>query len=291
VAQGTVIKAYSSYYYVQAGDTVTMCTLRGRFKKERFSLFVGDIVEFVPAAGGKGVIETILPRQTLLKRPAVANVNQVVITFAAARPDFNAALLNRFLVLAEMSQLETVIVINKMDLADTEMIEPIADLYRRIGYTVILVSTRTGLGIPELSQILHQRITVFSGPSGAGKSSILNAVEPGLSLVTGVLSEKIGRGKHTTRHAQLLPLPGGGFVVDTPGLSFTEFTDLKEMELMHCFPEISEMASACRFNTCLHYKEPQCAVKQAVLDGKIAEDRYASYIEILDEIKTNKRGF
>jgi len=291
MAQGTVIKAFSSYYYVQADNKVVMCTLRGRFKKERFSLFVGDVVEYVPGPAGKGVIETILPRRSLLKRPTVANVNQVMVTFAAARPDLSTVLLDRFLVLAEISQLEPVIVINKMDLADKKKIEDIAALYRKIGYQVILISTLTGMGLQELSALLHHRITVFSGPSGAGKSSILNAIEPGLSLVTGVISEKIGRGKHTTRHAQLLPLAGGGFVVDTPGLGFTEFTDINEMDLMHCFPEISAMASACRFSSCLHYKEPQCAVKQAILAGEIAEDRYVSYLAILEELKTNKKGF
>lgn len=291
MAQGTVIKAFSSYYYVQADSKVTMCTLRGRFKKERFSLFVGDVVEYEPGIAGKGVIETILPRQSLLKRPTVANVNQVVITFAAARPDFSAILLDRFLVLAEMSHLEPVIVINKMDLADREKIEEMAAIYRKIGYQVILVSTINGMGIPELSALLHRRITVFSGPSGAGKSSILNVIEPGLSLVTGVISDKIGRGKHTTRHAQLLPLAGGGFVVDTPGLGFTEFNDIEEVELMHCFPEISAMAASCRFSSCMHYKEPQCAVKQAVLTGEIAEGRYGSYLAILEELKTNKKGF
>lgn len=291
MAQGTVVKAFSSYYYVQTDNKVTMCTLRGRFKKERFSLFVGDVVEFVPGTAGKGVIETILPRRTLLKRPTVANVDQVVITFAAARPDLNTALLDRFLVLAEMSQLRPVIVINKMDLADRDKIDSILELYRKIGYQVIPVSTFTGLGIQDLASILCHRITVFSGPSGAGKSSILNAVEPGLSLVTGVISEKIGRGRHTTRHAQLLPLSGGGFVVDTPGLGFTEFTDLNEMELMHCFPEISALTSNCRFSSCLHYKEPQCAVKQAVAAGEIAEERYGTYLSILEEIKANKKGF
>ena len=291
MVQGTVIKAYSSYYYVQTGNKVTMCTLRGRFKKERFSLLVGDTVDYVSSVVGKGVIETILPRRTMLRRPMVANVDQVAITFAATRPDISTILLDRFLVLTEISQLAPAILINKMDLADVEQINALATIYRRIGYQVILLSVRTGSGLQELRELLQDRITVFSGPSGVGKSTILNAVEPGLSLVTGDISDKIGRGKHTTRHAQLLALTGGGFVVDTPGLGFTEFADIEDPELMHCFPEIAAVAVNCRFSTCLHRKEPQCAVKQAVAEGVITGERYVSYLDILTELTTNKKGF
>jgi len=291
MVQGTVIKAYNSYYYVQTGNKVTMCTLRGRFKKERFSLLVGDTVEYVSGVAGKGVIETILPRRTMLRRPMVANVDQVALTFAAARPNISTILLDRFLVLAEISQLAAAIIINKMDLVDGEQINALATIYRRIGYQVILLSVRIGSGLQELHELLQDRITVFSGPSGVGKSTILNAVEPGLSLVTGAISDKIGRGKHTTRHAQLLALTGGGFVVDTPGLGFTEFADIEDPELMHCFPEIAVVAVNCRFSTCLHRKEPQCAVKQAVADGVITGERYASYLDILAELTTNKKGF
>jgi ribosome biogenesis GTPase / thiamine phosphate phosphatase len=289
--QGTVIKAYSNYYYVQTDSQVTMCTLRGRFKKERFSLLVGDRVDYVGEAAGKGVIEAILPRRSMLRRPMVANVDQVALTFAAARPDISPILLDRFLVLAEISQLTPTIIINKMDLAAVEPITALATIYRRIGYQVILLSVRTGSGLKELHELLQDRITVFSGPSGVGKSTILNAVEPGLSLVTGDISAKIGRGKHTTRHAQLLALTGGGFVVDTPGLGFTEFADIEDPQLMHCFPEIAAMAVNCRFSSFLHRKEPQCAVKQAVAEGLITPERYASYLAILAELTTNKKGF
>lgn len=289
--RGVVIKAYNSYYYVQTDNKVTMCTLRGRFKKERYSLLVGDEVEYEPSGQQKGVIEKILPRRSMLKRPMVANVDQVILTFAAVNPDLNPVLVDRFLVLAELSNLDIVICINKIELANIDEIQPTIDLYRQIGYYVIPISAKAGLGIEEFSNILYNKITVFAGPSGVGKSTILNALEPGLELITGEVSDKIGRGKHTTRFAQLLPLSGGGFVVDTPGFSATDFSDIQESQLMGCFPEISRLVSDCKYNTCLHYKEPQCAVKQAVTERRISERRYNSYIEILEDIRQNKKGF
>lgn len=289
--RGNVIKAYNSYYYVQTNTKVTMCTLRGRFKKERFSLLVGDEVEYSITGGDKGVIETILPRSTLLRRPPVANVSQVVLTFAAVNPDINPTLVDRFLVLTELSKLKAILCINKIDLADTAEIMPIIGLYQQIGYEVIPLSAKHGLGVAELRAKLNDQITVFAGPSGAGKSTILNTLDDNLQLVTGEVSEKIGRGKHTTRFAQLLALPGGGFVVDTPGFSFTEFENVAETELATCFREFGHYADHCKFASCLHAREPQCGVKEAVAAGQIATQRYESYIELLTEIRENKRGF
>lgn len=288
---GVIIKTYNSFYYVKTNDKITMCTLRGRFKKERFLLLVGDEVEYDITENGKGIIEKILPRRNMLQRPMIANIDQVIITFAAVNPNMNTVLVDRFLVLAEMSNLDVVLCINKIDLADSEELKPIVALYRSIGYPVVTVSAKMDVGIKEILSILSGKISVFAGPSGAGKSTILNSIEEGLRLVTGAVSEKIGRGKHTTRFAELLPLAGGGFVVDTPGFSFTEFDTMKKNELMHYFPEISAAAHECKFNTCLHLKEPQCAVKQLVTEGRISEWRYHSYIEILKEIQEKKKGF
>jgi ribosome biogenesis GTPase len=291
VQHGVILKTYNSFYYVKTNDKVIMCTLRGRFKKERFSLLVGDEVEYDTTENDKGIIEKILPRRSMLKRPMIANIDQVIVTFAAVNPNINAVLVDRFLVLAEMSDLDIIICINKTDLADMQELEPLLALYRSIGYTVISLSAKMGIGIRELRNALSDKISVFAGPSGAGKSTILNTIEEGLTLVTGEVSEKIGRGKHTTRFAELLPLTTGGFVVDTPGFSFTEFDDVKKNDLMYYFPEIAEIVQECKFNTCLHVKEPQCAIKQAVLEGRINEQRYNSYIEILSEIQEKKKGF
>lgn len=288
---GVIIKTYNSFYYVQTADQVVACKLRGRFKKERFSLLVGDQVEYELSGVGAGVIEKIMPRRSMLRRPMIANIDQVILTFAAVNPNINRDLVDRFLVLAEMSDLDIVLCINKVDLADTNELENIVEHYRNIGYKVITLSAKAGIGVHELRDKLYGKISVFAGPSGAGKSTILNNVETGLTLVTGEVSAKIGRGKHTTRFAELLPLSGGGFVVDTPGFSLTEFSDMTPTELMHCFPEISELVSGCKFSTCIHSREPQCAVKQAVLEGRIQEQRYQSYLEILGEIIENKKGF
>lgn len=289
--RGVITKAYNSFYYVQTDNKVTMCTLRGRFKKERFTLFVGDEVEYESTGQQNGIIEHIVPRRSMLKRPMVANVDQVILTFAASNPDVNPVLIDRFLVIAESSSLDIVLCINKIDLANIDEITPIIELYRQIGYRVISISAKSSTGIDKLKNELYGRISVFAGPSGVGKSTILNTLEPGLELNTGKVSEKIGRGKHTTRFAELLPISGGGFVVDTPGFSFTDFTDIPPTELMYYFREIEELAPQCKFSSCLHNKEPQCAVKQAVSDGSINEQRYTSYQEILQEIQQNKKGF
>ncbi|HWR40489.1 MAG TPA: ribosome small subunit-dependent GTPase A [Patescibacteria group bacterium] len=290
---GVVVKAYNGYYYVRSDDEKTMvsCSLRGRFKKERFSLLVGDEVRYSLLGSEKGVIEEILPRRTMLSRPMVANVDQVILNFAAANPDINPVLVDRFLIIAELSELEIILCINKVDLADQAALAVLIERYSSIGYPVLSLSAKNGIGIEDLRARLQDRITVFAGPSGTGKSTLLNAIEPGLSLATGQVSEKIGRGRHTTRFAELMPLAQGGYVVDTPGFSLTEFVDIDERGLMYCFRDLVPWIPQCRFNSCIHYKEPQCAVKEAVREGKIHPERYESYLAVLTELKENKKGF
>lgn len=288
---GVVIKALNSYYYVQNNEKVVVCKIRGRFKKERFSLCVGDQVEYILLDDGKGVIENILPRHSLLKRPLVANVDQVIITFAAKSPDINPVLLDRFLVLAEHSSLKVLICINKCDLADGEYLTSLVRLYTDIGYDVLQVSAKHHIGIDTLKTALSNKVSVFAGPSGVGKSTLLNALDSKLNLITGCISDKIRRGKHTTRVAELLPFCEGGFVVDTPGFSFTEFSYIDKFELGYYFPEFEQSRDSCKFNTCLHEKEPQCGIKAAVDAGIITEARYNSYVTILSEIKSIKKEF
>ena len=288
---GVVIKATSGFYFVQCGAQVISCKLRGRMKQIRYSVCVGDRVLFSATNEESGIIEEILPRDSFLKRPEVANVNQAILTFAATRPLVDFGLLDRFLVLAEVSEIPAVICINKIELTDPEELTPFLSVYERMGYPVLLVSAKTGLGIVKLQQILYEKVSVFAGPSGVGKSSLLNSFESGLSLVTGELSLKIGRGRHTTRCAELLPLSGGGYVVDTPGFSFTEFLELTPDDLRFQYREFREKLPNCHFSSCLHYKEPQCAVKQAVTAGEIAPWRYESYIELLKEIQETKGRF
>ena len=287
-----VIKMYNGFYYLQVAgqEELLSCRLRGRIKRNKGAVVTGDYVEYQMLEDGTGVIESCLPRRTLLKRPAVANIDQVLITFAARQPDLNQLLLNRFLVLAEWSGIpEIVICINKCDLLE-EKADFLQD-YVQAGYKLLMVSAQEGKGIQELKNLLAGRVTVFAGPSGVGKSSLLNAVDSNLELATGKISDKIKRGKHTTRAACLLPLPGGGTVVDTPGFSAAELENIDKAQLAHYFPEFRPYIEKCYYNTCTHSHEPDCAVKEAVAAGAICQARYEAYLNILQTINERKKAY
>lgn len=287
-----VIKMYNGFYYLQVAgqEELLSCRLRGRIKRNKGAVVTGDYVEYQMLEDGTGVIESCLPRRTLLKRPAVANIDQVLITFAARQPDLNQLLLNRFLVLAEWSGIpEIVICINKCDLLE-EKADFLQD-YVQAGYKLLMVSAQEGLGIQELKNLLAGRVTVFAGPSGVGKSSLLNAVDSNLELATGKISDKIKRGKHTTRAACLLPLPEGGTVVDTPGFSAAELENIDKAQLAHYFPEFRPYIEKCYYNTCTHSHEPDCAVKEAVAAGAICQARYEAYLNILQTINERKKAY
>ena len=287
-----VIKMYNGFYYLQVAgqEELLSCRLRGRIKRNKGAVVTGDYVEYQMLEDGTGVIESCLPRRTLLKRPAVANIDQVLITFAARQPDLNQLLLNRFLVLAEWSGIpEIVICINKCDLLE-EKADFLQD-YVQAGYKLLMVSAQEGQGIQELKNLLAGRVTVFAGPSGVGKSSLLNAVDSNLELATGKISDKIKRGKHTTRAACLLPLPEGGTVVDTPGFSAAELENIDKAQLAHYFPEFRPYIEKCYYNTCTHSHEPNCAVKEAVEAGAICQARYEAYLNILQTINERKKAY
>lgn len=287
-----VIKMYNGFYYLQVAgqEELLSCRLRGRIKRNKGAVVTGDYVEYQMLEDGTGVIERCLPRRTLLKRPAVANIDQVLITFAARQPDLNQLLLNRFLVLAEWSGIpEIVICINKCDLLE-EKADFLQD-YVQAGYKLLMVSAQEGQGIQELKNLLTGRVTVFAGPSGVGKSSLLNAVDSNLELATGKISDKIKRGKHTTRATCLLPLPEGGTVVDTPGFSAAELENIDKAQLAHYFPEFRPYIEKCYYNTCTHSHEPDCAVKEAVAAGAICQARYEAYLNILQTINERKKAY
>lgn len=287
-----VIKMYNGFYYLQVAgqEELLSCRLRGRIKRNKGAVVTGDYVEYQMLEDGTGVIESCLPRRTLLKRPAVANIDQVLITFAARQPDLNQLLLNRFLVLAEWSGIpEIVICINKCDLLE-EKADFLQD-YVQAGYKLLMVSAQEGQGIQELKNLLTGRVTVFAGPSGVGKSSLLNAVDSNLELATGKISDKIKRGKHTTRAACLLPLSEGGTVVDTPGFSAAELENIDKAQLAHYFPEFRPYIEKCYYNTCTHSHEPDCAVKEAVEAGAICQARYEAYLNILQTINERKKAY
>ncbi len=283
---GIVIKAYSSFYYVKDEEgELFECKLRGRFKKERKNAIPGDQVVFEDLGANSGIIEEIKPRKTLLTRPAVANVEQVIITFAAKNPDFHYKLLDQFLIMAEASELHTVICLNKVDFVDIDEAHEMLKIYKEIGYQIFYCSAKTGYGMDELKNLLKDRISVFAGASGVGKSALLNIVQPGLKLQTGELSEKIQRGTHTTRHVELLPLDQGGMVADSPGFSFFDMEFLTPEELPYLFPEMVSYIGQCRYQNCTHDHEPKCAIIKMVEEGKINKNRYENYLTFLKEIQ------
>jgi ribosome biogenesis GTPase len=282
---GRIVKNYNGYYYVDCGGTLWPCKLRGRLKKERFSLLTGDLVEIaLPAGTGEGSIEAILARKNHLDKPAVANVDQIALVFAVRDPEFNSKILDRFLLFAEQPAVPVIICLSKTDLLPGSV--DMLAAYGQLGYPIIPVSIIDHTGIERLRQLLAGKVTVFAGLSGAGKSSLLNALAPDLFLATGAVSGKIGRGRHTTRFSQLLPACGG-HIIDTPGFTLVETAGLTAGEIAAAFREFVPYRTDCRFATCTHVAEPGCAVKSAVAAGGISAARYGSYRELLQEAQAH----
>lgn len=288
--EGKIIKALSGFYYVLSEGQVTQCRGRGVFRKNKITPLVGDEVVFQAENETDGYILEVKERKNELVRPPIANVDQAILVFSSVEPDFSTALLDRFLVLVEYNQIEPIICITKMDLATKEEVskmEQFRDHYKEVGYPVLLTSSETEEGIEKLIPYMNGKISVFAGQSGVGKSSLLNAIRPDLELKTNEISSHLGRGKHTTRHVELISI-GDGFVADTPGFSSLEFTDLEVEDLNYCFPEMEKASENCKFRACQHLAEPKCAVKEAVEQGTIPLYRYEHYKEFAQEIKDRK---
>ncbi len=282
MAEGKIIKALSGFYYVLDNNKVIQCRGRGVFRKNKVTPLVGDYVEFQAENVTDGYILKVFDRKNELVRPPIANVDQAILVFSALEPDFSTALLDRFLVLVESKDIEPIICITKMDLLTSEQvskIEKYAKQYRSFGYEVLETSSKTEQGLKELTPYLKDKISVFAGQSGVGKSSLLNALKPELDLKTAMISSHLGRGKHTTRHVELIDIKNG-LVADTPGFSSLEFSELEVEELPHCFPEMIKVSEECKFRGCLHINEPKCAVKKAVTSGEIPTYRYDHYLSI-----------
>ncbi|GAA3407046.1 ribosome small subunit-dependent GTPase A [Paenibacillus hodogayensis] len=303
--EGVIVKALSGYYYVMPAENdaqeTVQCRARGIFKKRGISPLVGDRVVYGITENGEGTVDEIKPRTTELIRPPVANVDLAVLAFSLVEPALNLQLLDKFLVHTENAGLETIICLTKSDLLDDggaeeerrEQPEPdeVKRVYEKIGYTVIVTSASTRDGIEEVRTRLAGRTSVFSGQSGVGKSSLLNALVPGLDLDTNAISLKLGRGKHTTRHVELIAVDGGGLVADTPGFSQLDFVQLEAEELSACFAEMKRLSAGCKFRGCLHQHEPGCQVLAALESGEIAASRYKHYLVFLQEIKDRKRRY
>ncbi len=285
--QGRVLKNYNGYYYVQVGEVIYTCKVKGKMKQNRFSLATGDLVSLEMGAKEEGMIKKVLPRKNFLLRPTMANVDLLVVTFASVSPDFSFLLADKLLALAELARIPALLVINKSDLAPAGLVERIKNVYEPIGYEVHAISALKNEGIEELRERLRKKICVFGGPSGVGKSSTINAIDSQVALRTGEVSEKIGRGKHTTRYAQLLPFDEG-YIADTPGFGNLLLEGMEEKNLLQCFREFAAYEQSCKFSPCTHTHEPICGVKEAVAAGRIAESRYESYLAIKQELKELK---
>lgn len=288
--EGLIVKGIGGFYYVDTGSEIIEAKGRGIFKKDGITLAVGDRVELeiIDEAEKKGVINSIYPRKNQFIRPPIVNVDTFVVVFAASKPKPNLVLVDKFLVMAEMHGVEAIICINKRDLVSPEILGEYKAIYENI-YPVIAVSARTGEGMDELKNALSAKTAALAGPSGVGKSTIINALVPHANMETGSISEKTKRGKHTTRHAEIFKAEGGGRIFDTPGFTSFEIMEADEESLMHYYPDIERYSDGCFYDNCRHLKEPQCAVREAVNEGKIHRLRYESYAANMEEIKNRKK--
>ena len=284
--EGVIVKGIGGFYYIDTDRGVFETRARGIFRKEGVRPTVGDHVRIsiLDEENKKGSLDEILPRKTELIRPKVSNVDQAVIVFAAKSPDMNLDLLDRFLLLAEEQELEIVIVLNKVDKDKNRELEEVAKIYKQAGYSVICTSAEVGTGVEELKAALENRISVFAGPSGVGKSSLINAAFPRLELNTGEISQKIQRGRHTTRHAELIRISKNSYIVDSPGFTSLFLNHIPWRKLQYYFKEFEPFVHECYYNGCMHINEPNCAVK-AEIGRAINPMRYERYVTIVEELK------
>ncbi|MCR4778292.1 MAG: ribosome small subunit-dependent GTPase A [Lachnospiraceae bacterium] len=281
---GKIVKGIAGFYYVHAGEQVYECKARGLFRKDGIKPLVGDNVLF-----DEGLITDIDDRKNSLIRPAVANVDQALVIFASMSPEPNLNLLDRFLVMMETQEVPVIICFNKNDLVDEKVTENLTKIYKKAGYKVLSVSVKKNEGVDELKNLLMGKTTVLAGPSGVGKSSFINLVAPYAGMETGSVSEKIKRGKHTTRHSELFYVCEDTYIMDTPGFSSLYIEELDEKDLKDYFPEFKPYEDSCRFISCVHIGERDCAVKDAVETGQIETSRYENYKLIYEELKNRKK--
>lgn len=284
--KGRIVKALSGFYYVESNNKVYQCKARGKFRKRELKPLVGDLCEFSYEEGSDGYILSIEERYNELVRPPICNVDQALLVFSAKEPDFSSILLDRFLMVIESKNIEPIICVSKIDLCDKENIEKELESYTKAGYKVIYISSKEKKGLECIKELLKNKITVITGQSGVGKSSLLNALDIHLNIDTNTISKALGRGKHTTRHVELIKMYDG-YVADTPGFSSLEIEG-EPVDIAAAYHDFKELSSLCKFRGCLHDSEPHCAVKMAVSENKISKERYEHYLMFLKEAKENK---
>ena len=289
---GKIIKGIAGFYYVHVvGSGVYECKAKGIFRKLNKKPLVGDnvTIDVIDEEGRIGNIRSLLPRENELLRPTVANVDEALVIFACKSPDPNFNLLDRFLIRMQLEGIPSVIIFNKCDLISEEERAKLTSMYEHSGADIIFASTITCEGIDDIRDIIKDKTATVAGPSGVGKSSIVNMLQDGIEMETGDISKKIERGKHTTRHSELIPVCGNTYIVDTPGFSTLYINELTKEELKEYYQEFTEYSNECRFLTCNHISEPDCGVKDALHEGRISKDRYDNYLLLFEELKNIKR--
>ena len=295
---GQIIKGIGGFYYVKTTSGIFECRGRGAIKNKGLKLQVGDLVEISEVELSReardrgflheGVIENILPRKNVFLRPPIVNVDMILVTFAGKDPEPAFSMIDKFILASEVKGTECAVVINKCDLLTEEERDTIKAIYSG-AYRVIETSCVTGEGLDELKELLRGKVAAFAGPSGAGKSTLVNSLVPNADMETGTISNKTQRGRHTTRHVEILETEGGGLVYDTPGFTSFDIPEIEEDELRNLYPEIEKLGGQCRYDNCRHLKEPGCAVKEAVKAGEISSVRYASYKTNMKEIREKRK--
>lgn len=289
---GKIIKGISGFYYVYVeGAGLYECKAKGAFRKQKIKPLVGDNVEIavIDEANKLGNVEKILPRKNELIRPAVSNIDMALVIFASAKPDPNFNLLDRFLCMMEYQKVPVTICFNKIDLVDQEKLKEYSGIYEPAGYNVIFTCTKTKEGLGSIRSLLEGKTTTVAGPSGVGKSSIINCLQSDITMETGTISEKIERGKHTTRHSEIIPVSHDTYIMDTPGFSSMDVPGFEKEDLWTCYPEFVRHEPYCRFIGCSHINEPDCGVKAAVEDGEISSVRYENYKLLYEELKNRHK--
>lgn len=289
--QGKIIKGIAGFYYVYAEGSLYECKAKGTFRNQKVKPLVGDnvVISVLDREKMLGNIDQIFPRTSELIRPAVANVDQAMVVFAAAAPEPNFNLLDRFLIMMDKQRVPTIICFNKIDLVHTEKFQEYVTAYKKSGYSVISASTYEEHGMDIILDALKGKTTTLAGPSGVGKSSIMNLLNPDAHMDTGVISKKIERGRHTTRHSEIIPIGDDTFLMDTPGFSSIYFYDIEPEDLKLYYREFEDYEPYCRFKGCNHIGEKECGIKQAVETGEINLLRYENYRLFFEELKEKKR--
>ena len=290
--EGKIIRGIAGFYYVYvSGIGVLECKAKGIFRKNNVKPLVGDFVEvtLLDEEKKKGNIEQILKRKNELIRPAVANIDQAMVIFAIKKPAPNLNLLDRFLIMMQQKEIPCILVFNKNDLSEQEEKDRLYHAYKDSGCEILFVSAKQEMGIEAIKEKLHGKTTTVAGPSGVGKSSIINQLQSHINMETGDLSEKIERGKHTTRHTEFIPIGENTFILDTPGFSSLAIFDIEKEELEQFYPEFAPYREECRFHGCSHTHEPGCSVKEALEQGRISVERYENYKQMYEELKNKKK--